>query len=153
MTRRIWGTLSGSYRERLQRNGISQAAYERGESLKSARGHAGSEGHRDSRTIRAIVRDGSTAKVVTITGTTKAERTRIARHWNYVGAYIQGRKDVDYLERRMRQFDGTRAGIVGKEGLRLETRPEGFELLAFRHELDFDSIYVESGDWNSEDAA
>jgi hypothetical protein len=115
--------------------------------MKAARGHKASEGHRDSKDLRAIVRDGSTSRVVVIHGTTKSERSRIAAHWNYVKTYIEGRKGVDYLEQRMRKFDGTRAGIVGKRKWRLETRPEGFEMLAFRHELDFESIYVESGDW------
>ena len=39
MTHRVWGELSDSYRERLERGGINQAAYERGDSLKAARGH------------------------------------------------------------------------------------------------------------------
>lgn len=151
-TQRDYGRLSPSYRKRIDRT-IGRAAYERGDNLKAARGHKASEGHRNTQTIKAIVRDGNTSRVVTIKGTTKAERTNIARHWNYVGAYINGQKSIDYLENRMRKFDGKRAGIVGKNKLRLETRPEGFEMLAFRHELDFDSIYVESGDWTEKIAA
>lgn len=37
--RKAWGTLSATYRRRLERGGITKAAYERGESLAKARGH------------------------------------------------------------------------------------------------------------------
>jgi hypothetical protein len=40
MARRIWDSLSDSYRKRLSRNGITREAYERGDSLKAARGHS-----------------------------------------------------------------------------------------------------------------
>ena len=39
MARKGWEDLSPGYRSRLERGGVSRAAYERGESLKSARGH------------------------------------------------------------------------------------------------------------------
>lgn len=99
--------------------------------------------------IKAIVNDHGTPRVVDVYGASKTERANIARHWNYVRAYIDGRRDVDYLEDRMKHFDGKRAGIVGRDKWRLETQPEGFELLAFRRELplSFESIYVESGTW------
>jgi hypothetical protein len=38
--RRVWETLSESYRARLQKGGITKSKYEAGESLKAARGHA-----------------------------------------------------------------------------------------------------------------
>jgi hypothetical protein len=38
--RRAWSSLSNGYRARLLRSGISQEDYERGASLKAARGHA-----------------------------------------------------------------------------------------------------------------
>lgn len=40
MARKGWESLSPGYRNRLERGGISREAYERGESIKSARGHA-----------------------------------------------------------------------------------------------------------------
>jgi len=40
MARKGWESLSPAYRNRLERGGISKAAYERGESIKSARGHS-----------------------------------------------------------------------------------------------------------------
>jgi len=40
MARKGWESLKLDYRKRLERGGISRAAYERGESIKSARGHA-----------------------------------------------------------------------------------------------------------------
>jgi hypothetical protein len=40
VARKGWESLSDSYRERLERGGIDRAAYSRGESLSSARGHA-----------------------------------------------------------------------------------------------------------------
>jgi hypothetical protein len=40
MARKAWDALSSSYRRRLERSGIDRAAYDRGESLKAARGHA-----------------------------------------------------------------------------------------------------------------
>jgi hypothetical protein len=39
MARNAWESLSDSYRKRLTRGGIDRAAYERGDSLKTARGH------------------------------------------------------------------------------------------------------------------
>lgn len=39
MARSGWNSLSDTYRRRLERAGISQAQYESGESLESARGH------------------------------------------------------------------------------------------------------------------
>jgi hypothetical protein len=39
MARRVWESLSDNYRNRLSRNGITREAYERGDSLKAARGH------------------------------------------------------------------------------------------------------------------
>ena len=39
MARKGWHQLSDAYRNRLQRGGITQSAYERGESLQKARGH------------------------------------------------------------------------------------------------------------------
>lgn len=38
--RRGWDTLSAAYRGRLERAGITQSDYERGESIRGARGHA-----------------------------------------------------------------------------------------------------------------
>jgi hypothetical protein len=158
---KAFSELSESYRKRiisfnLRNNGLSAAETEQrydsgtlGSQKEARRGTKGavSEGHRDKRPIRAIVRDGATTRVVVIQGTTRSERKRIAQHWNYVGAFIDGRRDSDYLEKKMQRFDGKQAGIVGRDKWRLETRVEGFELLAFRHELDFESIYVESGNW------
>lgn len=42
---RQWGTLSPAYRRRLERGGITQAAYESGASLQKARGHAQTPEH------------------------------------------------------------------------------------------------------------
>ena len=98
--------------------------------------------------IRAIVNIDGRPYVVDVYGTTRSERRNIARHWNYVRAFINGQKDIDYIEDKMKKFDGKRAGIVGTERLRLETHPEGFELLAFTGSLDFESIYEESGIWS-----
>jgi hypothetical protein len=39
MARKGWESLSPGYRSRLERGGISKSAYERGETIKSARGH------------------------------------------------------------------------------------------------------------------
>jgi hypothetical protein len=38
--RRVWETLNETYRTRLQKGGIGKEQYERGDSLKAARGHA-----------------------------------------------------------------------------------------------------------------
>lgn len=38
--RKEWGQLSGSYRSRLERGGVTRSAYESGVSLSAARGHA-----------------------------------------------------------------------------------------------------------------
>lgn len=43
--RRAWNALSADYRARLQRNGITPAQYEAGESLKAARGHSKTPEH------------------------------------------------------------------------------------------------------------
>lgn len=43
--RRLWDALSESYRKRLLRGGITRDAYERGESLQKARGHAETPEH------------------------------------------------------------------------------------------------------------
>lgn len=40
MARKGWDQLSAKYRARLERNGISKSGYERGDSIRSARGHA-----------------------------------------------------------------------------------------------------------------
>jgi hypothetical protein len=42
---RNWDTLSGGYRERLSRAGVTRTQYERGDNLQAARGHSGGEGH------------------------------------------------------------------------------------------------------------
>jgi hypothetical protein len=39
MARKGWESLSPGYRNRLERGGVSKSAYERGESIASARGH------------------------------------------------------------------------------------------------------------------
>lgn len=39
MARKGWESLKADYRERLERNGISRADYERGASLQAGRGH------------------------------------------------------------------------------------------------------------------
>jgi hypothetical protein len=39
MARKGWDSLSPNYRARLEKNGISKRAYDRGESIQSARGH------------------------------------------------------------------------------------------------------------------
>jgi hypothetical protein len=39
MARKGWSSLSPGYRARLEKNGVSKGDYERGESIKSARGH------------------------------------------------------------------------------------------------------------------
>lgn len=159
--------LSEAYRKRivsfnLRNHGLSAnetaSRYDNGtlgsqkEARRGKKG-AASEGHRDKNPIRAIVQHGLTSRVVEIQGTTKAERSRIAAHWNYVGAFIEGRRDENYIKEKMKKFDGKRAGIVGRDKLRLETRVNEFEQLARIHELDFESIYGQSGDWNEENAA
>jgi hypothetical protein len=40
MARKGWGQLSANYRGRLEKAGISKRDYERGESIKAARGHS-----------------------------------------------------------------------------------------------------------------
>lgn len=40
MARKGWQQLSAAYRARLEKGGVSKAAYERGESIQSARGHS-----------------------------------------------------------------------------------------------------------------
>jgi hypothetical protein len=40
MARKGWDALKRDTRERYERNGVDKAAYERGESLKAARGHS-----------------------------------------------------------------------------------------------------------------
>lgn len=40
MARKGWDSLSPGYRQRLEKGGISKTAYNRGESLQKARGHA-----------------------------------------------------------------------------------------------------------------
>ena len=37
---KVWSNLSPNYRARLERNGVTRTQYERGDSLKGARGHA-----------------------------------------------------------------------------------------------------------------
>jgi len=39
MARKGWDSLSPGYRARLEKGGVSKSAYDRGESIKSARGH------------------------------------------------------------------------------------------------------------------
>lgn len=43
--RKGWDSLAPGYRARLERGGVSRAGYERGESIKSARGHAKTPEH------------------------------------------------------------------------------------------------------------
>lgn len=51
--RKGWGQLSDAYRKRLERGGITRSAYERGESIKKARGHESTpERPSDAYTIR-----------------------------------------------------------------------------------------------------
>jgi hypothetical protein len=40
MARKGWSSLSGEYRKRLEKNGISKKDYESGASIQSARGHS-----------------------------------------------------------------------------------------------------------------
>lgn len=40
MPRKGWSSLSDNYRARLEKNGITKAKYEAGESIKKARGHS-----------------------------------------------------------------------------------------------------------------
>jgi len=40
MARKGWGSLSDAYRVRLEKNGINRQAYESGQSIAGARGHA-----------------------------------------------------------------------------------------------------------------
>lgn len=42
---RNWDSLSGGYRQRLERAGVNRVQYERGDNLQAARGHSGGEGH------------------------------------------------------------------------------------------------------------
>jgi hypothetical protein len=42
---RNWDSLSGGYRQRLERAGVTRVQYERGDNLQAARGHSGGEGH------------------------------------------------------------------------------------------------------------
>lgn len=49
MARKAWDDLSATYRRRLQRSGITQAMYEAGYSLQSARGHGKAKAERQER--------------------------------------------------------------------------------------------------------
>lgn len=45
MARKNWESLSGNYRARLERSGLTKSAYESGASLSEARGHAKTPEH------------------------------------------------------------------------------------------------------------
>lgn len=157
-SRKGFDDLSDAYRRRLIRAGIDKAAYERGESLKAARGHKASEGHRTRATakrkeitISAYVMVNGQPQLRTITGTTKAERSRIASHTNYVYNYINGMEHVEagdqsYFENGMRKFRGKRNRYVGGERYELITDPALIMRLAYQGDIINDPYAHQEGE-------
>jgi len=113
VARKGWDSLSGSYRERLERGGVDRAAYGRGESLSSARGHAGTP-ERPLANFEDV-----------------PERYR---------AYAELRNDIVDLKRALYDHtgnfseDGVRAGMRGKSRATL-TKAHGYldEMLSNRY--------------------
>lgn len=123
--RRNWEVLDDTYRARLERAGITQSAYESGESLSAARGHAHTPerpipsnepvpkryqkwfNSRYKTPIRMLTEDGDR---ILVSVSPKA-RSLIASHWNAVKATLYGQpaprawwyKGSDYIE-NMRSF-------------------------------------------------
>jgi len=102
MARRKWAELSATYRGRLERSGIGQSAYERGESLSAARGHAQTPEHplaadaevpkryeryyneKFNNPIKMLSDQGE----VWLVGVPMRDRAAIAGHWNAVQSYL-----------------------------------------------------------------
>ncbi|GAA0411809.1 hypothetical protein [Streptomyces luteireticuli] len=140
--RKSWDLLSDGYRKRLERGGITRAAYEQGKSLSRARGHAytperperaAKNTHKYQRYLRArkdirvVSRDG----VVMLDGLTKKERGIVAKHWNAVGKFLETGDNKDLVK-----FEGVTVG-----GHELETRMNAIEYLAMVQSLAYESIY------------
>lgn len=102
MARRNWVDLSDRYQARLLRGGIDQRAYERGESLSAARGHAQTPEHplsagevvpqryerwfneRFNSPIKMLTDQGE----VWLVGVPMKDRSVISGHWNAVQSYL-----------------------------------------------------------------
>ena len=107
MSRKGWDSLSGSYRERLERGGVDRAAYGRGESLSSARGHA---------------------------GTPERPLTSFENPPERYRAYAELRKEILALNKEIyghkETFNSRPENMAGKSRAHLEKVREGLQLMA-----------------------
>jgi hypothetical protein len=141
---------STAYRRRLERAGITRAAYENGASLKSARGHKHTperpqqaqrnpqryEKYLQSRKpMRVITTDG----ITTLSGLRKKDRSTVAIHWKAVDKYL-GTGDSRALD----AFEGvTVGGYKDVPIYELETRLDPIDDYANLGQIDPDDIYEE----------
>jgi hypothetical protein len=150
--RKQWDDLSPAYRRRLERAGITRADYERGVSLSAARGHKHTperpeQAKRNPKRYKKYLQARMPIRVVTTQGITvvdglrKKDRSRVARHWNAIGRYLDTGK-TDSLSK----FDGvTIGGYDEVPEYELETRLDPLDDYQNTGDIEVDSIY-ESGD-------
>jgi hypothetical protein len=146
-----WDTLKPDYRRRLERNGITRSSYARGVSLTQARRGEAPERPSVARkhperfpnyktTIRAIVKDGDSSRIVDIAGLNKRDRQQIAKHWNAVFDYLEYKHPKGYIspfrKRKLSSFAGKTYN-----GYELETREDKLDELAIRVDLAFEDFY------------
>lgn len=149
-----WSQLSFAERRAQYRKGISPQRYtglqQQGYSSRKVTAIGAERAELDAKAhsaILAIVRDGASGANAPLTNTTVTERTRIARHHNAVKDFLEKRISENELQRRFGN------SVVGREKLHLETRGNVLVYLAATGQLDFDSIYPESGNMTEENAA
>lgn len=79
--RKGWDSLSPAYQKRLQRNGITEAAYSQGLSIRGARGHREAPEHAKYRKLAAQARVDIKNTVPEFDTLSKAEQENLARVW------------------------------------------------------------------------
>lgn len=166
MSRRVWDRLSLTYQRRLERSGVDRTAYERGELLKSARGHAphktpehptrrlsnifAQEQYEERGRRRAVVRT-STMPVIGADGVvtqlqaasmTKRDRSLVGRQWNAIKDSLKHGDDSDLDALGGKSVSGLDAAGVRRR-VHLMTSTDHLDDLAARSPalLSVESVY------------
>jgi len=154
-SRRSWESLTPIYRRRLERSGLTRAAYESGAPLTGARGHGTTPERPDRQNRRAEyasyraqrsqpMRVVTPSGVVTLSGMTKADRSIVGRHLSAVRWYLQ----YGSSRSRLPEFDGVSVtGYTFDRGetfavtVTLDTNLADISAKERNGELDFASPY------------
>ena len=157
--RRAWEGLTGTYRRRLEHQGIDRAAYDSGTSLAGARDHAVTPERPDraERTpdrYRAYLRRrGTGMRMVTtsgvqiVQGLSKRERSLVGAHDNAVRTYLgRGGEIGSPYRSRLADFHGktVRGYLPGSDDVadfEFGTAEDVIDLLEGRGDVHFESVY------------